>query len=192
MQHVVQFFDLLETRAGSVARFVHEGVSSGKTAVIVARAGNVVAIDVALRRRGVSLATLVASGSVVVRDARSTLDELMGPHLPDVAKFGTVVGGLVRQLADAAPGGLAVYGEMVDLLAAEGNVEAALTLERLWNDLAERVPFTLMCGYAAAHFAGTSAGHRHLRTVCELHSEVRQDQADLLANWLLSAAEAAV
>jgi hypothetical protein len=192
MQHCVQFFDLLETRAASVARFVYQSVSSRQTALIVARGANVVAIDVALKNRGVSLAALVEAGSVVVRDARSTLDAFMGTHLPDAAEFAAVVGGLVRQLAAGAPGGLAVYGEMVDILAAEGNIDAAIELERLWNDLAEGVPFTLMCGYAAAHFAGTSAGHRHLRAVCELHSEVHQDKADLLANWLLSDAESAV
>jgi hypothetical protein len=192
MRHVVQFFDLLETRAASVARFVLDSVSSGQTALIVVRGSSVAAIDAALKPRGVSLATLVESGSVVVRDARATLDAFMGNHLPDAARFAAVVGEQVRQMVAGAPGGLAVYGEMVDVLAAEGNIDAALHLERLWNDMAEARPFTLFCGYAAAHFAGTSAGHRHLRTVCDLHSEVHQDKADILAAWLLSDAESGV
>ena len=124
-------------------------------------------------------------------DAEQTLAGLITDGMPHWQPFQETLGAMVAELCARHPA-VRAYGEMVDLLAAEGNVEAALALERLWNDLAETVPFTLMCGYAAAHFAGTSAGHRHLRTVCELHSEVQRDKADLLANWLLSDAESTV
>lgn len=45
-----------------------------------------------------------------------------------------------------------IYGEIVTLLAAEGDFVSILQLEHLWNTVAGEVPFTLVCGYFAEHF----------------------------------------
>ena len=42
---------------------------------------------------------------------------------------------------------IAVFGEMVALLWADGNKEGAIRLERLWNDLAHTNSFALHCAY---------------------------------------------
>ena len=189
MEHIVQFFDIPESLGGAVARFVHDGVIAGETALVVARQASVHAIAQALNARGLTLPTLLDGGSLVVRDAATTMRAVMGDREPRAADFDRVLGAFVRKLAADAPRGLRVYGEMVDILAAEGNFYGAEKLEALWNQLGETVPFTLLCGYSSAHFAGTSAGHGHLRSVCDLHSRVHQDRIDVLGNWLLSNAE---
>jgi hypothetical protein len=154
---------------------------------VVARPSTIVGLDGALNALGLSLPSLIDSRRVVVRDAASTLRALMGTRSPNQAQFDAIASTVVRQLAAVTPGGLAIYGEMVDILATEGNFEAAEQLERMWNELSEHVPFTLLCGYAAAHFTGAPDSHRRIRRMCALHSDVRRDSADLLANWLLEA-----
>jgi hypothetical protein len=62
-----------------------------------------------------------------------------------------------------------VYGEIVELLAAREDFAGAVALEELWNGLARRYPFTLLCGYSAAHFADpTRAGA--LEAICATHT----------------------
>ena len=85
----------------------------------------------------------------------------------------------------ANPGGLRIYGEIVELFAEEGNFEQACELEDYWNHLQEKHRFTLLCGYSAAHFADPRNRH-HLREVCGRHSAVKSHSADSLGTWLTS------
>lgn len=191
MTHIVQFFDLPETLATSVARFVHEALVSGQNALVVARPSNVSAIGRELAARGLSPQEAIDAGRLVIRDAGVLLSEFMSPTGPRPDAFEATVGGSVRDLEGQSPAGLSVYGEMVDILASEGSFDAAEQLEALWNDLGGRVPFTLMCGYSAAHFAANSTAQSRLHRICALHSDVRQDRTDMLATWLLSGATTA-
>jgi hypothetical protein len=50
----------------------------------------------------------------------------------------------------------------------DGLVGAAIRLEELWNYLADRVPFSLLCGYPSALVGGEAA----YREVCHLHTGV--------------------
>jgi len=65
-----------------------------------------------------------------------------------------------------------VFGEMVDLLAQRGQIDAALALEQLWNALASERDFSLLCGYELDVFdVATQVGA--LPEICGLHSHVR-------------------
>jgi hypothetical protein len=83
-----------------------------------------------------------------------------------------------------------IYGEMVDVLAAERQYNAALELEELWNDLAKRHRFTLLCGYTAGHF-GDPHNAADLRHICAAHSMVTVDPEDVLASFLVNRLDAA-
>jgi anti-sigma regulatory factor (Ser/Thr protein kinase) len=88
----------------------------------------------------------------------------------DRAAFEAVVGAPVRRAA-AQHRGVRVYGEMVALLWAAGDVGAAMDLERLWNELAASVPFALFCAYPADLVCDPLAGEA-FSEVCHLHSTV--------------------
>jgi hypothetical protein len=69
-----------------------------------------------------------------------------------------------------------VFGEMVDILWARGLSAAAVAVEELWNELAERRSFALLCGYRLDIFdIDVQTGalpevfrmHSHRRLTCE-------------------------
>jgi hypothetical protein len=92
---------------------------------------------------------------------------------------------LIRQLsANGKP--LRIYGEMVNVLAAQGEYQAAHQLEELWNDLGRRNRFTLFCGYAASHF-GDPRTAEALHGICDTHSQVLSSPQDVLGSFLLHA-----
>ena len=106
----------------------------------------------------------------MILDAEDTLSRFMLGDRPDAVAFDEVVGGLVRT---AAANGTPVraYGEMVAVLWGEGRIEAAIELERLWNELGEATPFALFCAYPSHPVTDPVAEHR-LSQVCHLHSKV--------------------
>ena len=124
------------------------------------------------------------SGQLTVRDAAETLKTFMRLGRPDRELFEDSVGALIRDLSGrGAP--LRIYGEMVNLLAAEGDYRAAHELEELWNDLGRRSAYRLFCGYAAAHF-GDPRTLGALRRICASHSQVLSSPQDVLGSFLVT------
>jgi len=182
-EHIVQFFDSRESLADSVAAFLAEGCRQGERLLVVAKPRNWLAIAAALKTGGHPLSDGTETSLTVV-DADSALSQFMRHGLPDSLLFHGTVGSLVRKLATTQRCGFRIYGDMVEALAQEGNFHAAQRLEELWNELAVRYPFVLLCGYSSTHFANREA-REALREICATHSRVHHTDADRVAGWLL-------
>jgi hypothetical protein len=183
--HACQFFDSEESRAEAAATFIAQGLRGGEHVIAIARPLHWSAISQYLEAQRVPVERELSHGRLVVKDAMDTLRRLSLSGMVSEAAFDATVGVAVRGLAELGP--LRAYGEMVDILAQRGELQEALRLEHMWNRLGHAVPFSLMCGYAAAHFVSPSA-HEALREICASHSQVRRHEQDALANWLLTAA----
>ena len=181
-EHFVQLFDSQESLASSVASYLAPAVESGDNILVVAKPKNWEAIAIELKALGCDVNRGVQNGRITVLDAGTSLHSLSRGDMPDVVKFDEVVGSLVRSLT--AGRRLTIYGEMVELLAEEGNFDGVLRLEGLWNSLSENVSFRLMCGYSSAHFA-CGHGEAELQNVCKAHSAVRTRSEDPLGAWLV-------
>jgi hypothetical protein len=183
--HVVQFFDTVASLADAVAQFLAEGFARNDTLLVVARPRNWDAIAACLQSRDCPMADAVKSGRLVVLDAAGTLEKFMRAGLPDSVHFHQEVGQLVIDMSKRRGAGrLRIYGEMVELLAEERNFHGACRLEELWNELAVRYSFDLLCGYSAAHFASRDA-EMALTSICHTHTHVHRSRKDLLAEWIL-------
>jgi CheY-like chemotaxis protein len=66
---------------------------------------------------------------------------------------------------------LHAFGEMVALLWADENREAAIELEQAWNKLACQHRFALLCAYPIGGFNGNGSGNS-FQEVCSCHSQV--------------------
>jgi hypothetical protein len=182
-QHLVQLFDSADSLADAVAGFLRQGFLEDDALLVVIARQHWNAVAEQLRATGVAIDAATASGQLVVRDSADTLKSFMRRGSPDRDLFDASVGSLVRQQA-ARGGRLRVYGDMVDLLAAEAEFNAAQVLENLWNELGERESMTLFCGYAAVHF-GDPRTAEALRLICRSHSHVRSNPQDVLGSFLL-------
>jgi hypothetical protein len=169
--HIVQFFDSTASLADGVGAFLSPAFRQNAPCLIVARPRHSKAIGRALHTLGCSLANAQRDGLLTILDADTTLKEFMRDGRPDSMLFHQTVGALVEPLVKCG-GQLRIYGEMVDMLAAQGNFHAAHCLEELWNQLARRLSFALLCGYSAAHFA-TDTTRETLAAICREHTQVR-------------------
>ena len=180
-EHLLQLFDSESSRADAVAEFVRDGLAAGDALLLVVAPEHWKRI--AAQLPGAEIDAAIADGRLTVREAAATLRAFMHRGVPDAERFEASVGTLVRHVSSRGRR-LRVYGEMVDVLATEGDFDAAGELETLWNQLAARHPFTLLCGYSAVSF-GDPRSARALRDLCSAHSHVLSSPEDMLGSFLL-------
>jgi len=184
-EHLVQLFDDAPSLVQPVTDYHFEGWVQGHTLLVVARPHAWAATSQRLISLGCNVPDATASGRLIALDAATTLARLSQNGLPRADRFEAEVGSLVRRLTAENPTGLRIYGEMVDLLAGQGDFAAAEQLEILWNELGAQAPFTLLCGYASANFADERSAAA-LHAICCAHTKATVKPADLLGTWLLS------
>ncbi len=73
------------------------------------------------------------------------------------------------------------YGEMVDVLWKQGKADAAIRLEMLWNMLAQRYGFALLCGYSMGNFHKDTKG---FEAICREHTHVIAREPNFLLRSL--------
>jgi MEDS: MEthanogen/methylotroph, DcmR Sensory domain len=182
-QHFIQLFDGPDSLADAVAAFVQQGLLNDETALLAPTPEHWLAIEQRLRAADVDVDRALAGGQLIVRDAARTLRLFerrgrLDPHLFDAS-----IGAQVRELV-ARGNRVRIFGEIVDLLAVQGNYAGAQLLENLWGELHARMPFTLFCGYSSENF-GDPLTSGSLRSICRSHSHVRSNPNDLLGSFLL-------
>ena len=115
------------------------------------------------------------------RGAAHTLSQFMVDGLPDPASFSEIIARVLVRARVAAEGEnpkVVAFGEMVALLWAQGSAEAAVRLERLWNDLAHTNSFSLHCAYPRAAFAPDHEDQ--FLKICAEHSQVISSDDELV------------
>src|SRR5436190_19061379 len=157
-----------------LGRFVGASLITGDSAIVVATARHREALVARLKARGFDLTVPENQGRYIPLDAATTLAKIMRGRLPDQVLFNELVAPIVEDARDAACGGrgrVAAFGEMVALLWAEGNIEAALRVEELCNRLAEVYSFSLCCAYPMSGFIGNPHAAPFLK-ICAQHTHV--------------------
>src|SRR5581483_5747666 len=169
-EHVVQFYEADAFIVDAVADFIGAALRDGEAGIVVATAAHAADLDARLQAQGLDLTAARASGQYVSLDAAEMLSRLLIDGTPDRGRFQEIIGGTVARAAEGRPG-VRVFGEMVALLAAEGNEPATLRLEELWNDLQQTQVFSLFCAYPIDRLGG-EAPIELLGRVCAAHSSV--------------------
>ena len=156
--------------AASVGGCLAEGLQDGDTALVVATAAHRRAFASELEAAGVDVSAAQATGRLVMLDADTMLYRFMREGRLDHGRFDTMAGDLLTRLSVAGQP-VRIYAEMVALLWDAGQVALAIELEELWNALAARLPFSLLCGYPD-HLLADTAAASDVRQVRGLHMSV--------------------
>jgi hypothetical protein len=170
--HGVHVYRDADELAAAVTGFAATALAAGDPCLIVATPEHVDLFALRLEEAGWNAADLQRDGLLRIADAEATLALFMRDGFPKAAAFDDVVGGIVDAIAEAHPGReVHVFGEMVDLLRARGEVGAAISLEELWNSLAWSRRFSLLCAYEVDVFDRDTQVDL-LPAVCRTHSHV--------------------
>lgn len=127
-EHFVRFFVDDETLVDSVAAYVIQGLREGATAIVIATDAHLKALETRWPRLQFDPTEPTAQGRLMILDAVQTLSSLMVAGKPDRDRFMASVGEIVARTAGRA-GRILAFGEMVNILWADGNRTAAVELE---------------------------------------------------------------
>jgi PAS domain S-box-containing protein len=172
--HFVRFYDDGDVLLDEVAAFVDSALRAQGRGVVIATEAHLRAlrlrVDELVRSGG---CPAPQPGQLIWLDAEETLARFMVDGWPDEGRFMSVIGGVLAQAC--ADGGLVhAFGEMVALLCARGRYDAALRLEQLWNQLAEKQDFSLFCAYPWDLFPSSELAHA-FEHVCGAHDHACAD-----------------
>jgi len=180
-RHFVQLYSDDARLLDGLSQFIGGAVAMGDGAVVIATKAHQDGLAQRLKARGMDTAKAIRQGRYVLLDAQETLTRLMLNDTVDEARFSNVLGDVLTRVGNATDGKgsrVAVFGEMVALLWAEGKSLEALRVEDLWNKLAQTHSFSLLCAYPISGFDH----ERHIEPflkMCAQHSSVAPSESYL-------------
>lgn len=167
--HAVRFYKDADSLCAMAGTFLTEGFTASQPALVIATPVHRTMIEEYLEREGRNVATLKASGQLVLVDAVTLMSQFMVNGMPNSALFKGAVIPILDKICEGRKDCVVrAYGEMVDVLWKAGQTVAAIRLEMLWNDLARTRAFSLLCGYAMGNFYKDAA----VDEICAEHSHV--------------------
>jgi signal transduction histidine kinase len=149
--HAVQFWERESYLLDSVTDYIGAALSAASAGILIATPQHREGVAQRLTARGLDPLGAGAQGRYHALDARDTLSTFMVDGWPDPARFDDTIGTLIAKTRELAPQ-IHAFGEMVALLWAEGNADAAIRLEELWDELGTRHTFSLLCAYPIEAF----------------------------------------
>jgi DNA-binding response OmpR family regulator len=174
VRHEVGFFPNDASLLVDVTQFIGTALEAGNGAIVVATESHRNSLFRRLEAHGVDIATAIEQDRYISVEAADALSAFMVNRMPDPTRFLKLFGDLIARVAEAVKGEqarVAVFGEGVQLLWAQDNVEAAIRVESLTNRIAKKYDVDILCGYCPGTVQGEMDSHVFQR-ICEEHSAV--------------------
>jgi hypothetical protein len=140
---------------------------SNKIAIVIATESHREALLSRLWECGVDTSDAIESGRYLALDAAATLSTFMVNGSPDPSRF---ISGFHKIMTSVTPGmGVVLFGEGVQLLWEQGNLDAAIEVERLCSRLTSHYDLEMLCGYSVSRTLGGMEDGTY-KQICAEHS----------------------
>ena len=160
--HEVGFYSDDRSFPGGVTQFITAALQTGNTAVVVATESHRDSLLRGLEAQGLDMDGAIEQGRYIAVHAADTLPMYMVDGMPDPLRYVEAFGNLILTAEKAAKAEyprVAVYGEGVHLLWAQGKAEAAIQVEKLCNWLTRLYDVDIFCGYSLESVPGGMDSH---------------------------------
>ncbi|HET9401355.1 MAG TPA: PAS domain S-box protein [Candidatus Acidoferrales bacterium] len=185
--HSVEFYPDEEYLLRSLSSYIGGALGAGDAAMVIATRAHRDGLESRLNARGLNLATARERGRYFPLDAEKLLEGLLIDGHPSGEVLERVLQDVLSATGKETDGGqaprLVAFGEMVALLSARGWNDAALELEKIWNELTRKYQFDLRCAYPLNGFYRES-DHEFFVKVCAEHSELSPSELRLAPDEL--------
>jgi DNA-binding NarL/FixJ family response regulator len=172
-RHEVGFYSDEQRWAEDVTHFLRAAIQAGNSAIVVATEPHRDRVLAELLAQGLDMQTAIDEGRYIPLDATDALASFMVNGVPDPVRYVELFGDLIETAIKAAKGErrrVAAFGECVNLLWVEGNLEAAIRVEKLCNQIAEAHAVDIFCTYSPG--VDVTMGDETFQRICAEHSAV--------------------
>lgn len=164
--HLLQVYKKPQLLATSVAEYIRLGLANGESAVILATRQHWDLISDALQLSPSQFEEMTREGRLQFMAVSDVLKKIAPDGLLNYSLFENLLLSIPSPSAS-----IRYYGEVVDVLASQGQMNSALELESYWNRfLSERPGSSLLCGYAQDRFESDEA-KQNLSLVQHVHEK---------------------
>lgn len=173
-RHELQVYSSDTSFLEGFARFIGDGLNSGSAVVVLATEAHRHGLVQRLQARGFNLDAVIKCGSYISVDVREALSSFMVDDRLDPSRLENTVSSLVKAASRApngAPRRVLACGECAPALWTQGNLEAALRLEELWDLVSHQYGLKTLCGYISGSLQGQE-DQRIFQAICSIHSIV--------------------
>jgi len=170
--HAVGFYSDDRPFIDHLTQFIGAALKAGNAAIVAATESHRAVLLPRLQMYGVGRA--IEQGRYLALDAADVLSTFMHDGRPDPAMFMRAFGDIIStalKATEVQQPRVAIFGECVHLLWAEGNVEAAIQMEKLGNELTKQYDVDILCGYLVGHVEG-GMDHNVYQQICTEHAAV--------------------
>jgi CheY-like chemotaxis protein len=172
--HEVAFYGGDESFLIRCTRFIGAALADGDAVIAIMTPSHHNRLRQKLESEGCDVAEARQQGRYLAMEPSDLLSIFLVNGQPDAGRFLKAGGELLATALKAATGKhprVAVCGECAALLHANGKAEAAVEMERLWNELAHIYNVDSLCGYPIESFRSEEKGPIFQR-ICAEHSAV--------------------
>jgi DNA-binding NarL/FixJ family response regulator len=149
-RHEVQFYSDDEVLLDTITHFIGAALKFGNAAIVLATKPHREKLLEGLKGQGVDVDALTQQGAYLSVDAADALSTFMINDWPDADRFLESFSKLIESTSKAAKAAhprVAIFGEGVALLWAQGKREATIRLEQLGDALAQTRRVDILCAY---------------------------------------------
>jgi hypothetical protein len=176
-RHLVSFYQQPYFPVARVCDYLVEGLNAGEPAFALVTPEHAESIANELKSRGLPVGDMMADGRFACTNAASTLVNLLDPKFTKRKRDALMMQWVEATLRRAPSKRCRFLGELVSLMVARGNIDAAVELEDSWNRLLAIYPFMLYCTYEQTPFENSPALHKFC-DICNRHDGVLPAHAD--------------
>jgi DNA-binding NarL/FixJ family response regulator len=170
-RHEVQFYSDDEVFLEGATRFVATALKAGSAVIVLATKSHRESLIQRLKANGFDMERTIQQGTYISLDGAEALSRVILNGLPDRVRFFEIVSGVIESAVKAAKTEhVAFLGEGAGLLCAEGNISAAIEIEKIANDLQEKHTVDIMCPYPLSAFGAGDDGA--VQKICAEHTAV--------------------
>ena len=175
IRHEVEFYPDDLALVKGFARLTEAILGVGNVAVVIANETHRGDILQRLRARGVKVDMAIEQQNYISFDATELLGTVMVHGMPDEIRLRKVIDTLLARVTKDTKGELprvAICGECAPTLLQDGEVEAAIRLERLWDQTTSSYGVDTLCAYLWSGFPNNGSSPIFAR-ICAEHSAVQ-------------------
>ncbi len=173
-RHDVQFYLDDMVFLESVTRFISAALKADGAAIVLATSSHLESLAQRLKTQAFNIDGAMQQGTYIPLDAAEALAKIMVNGVPDHGRFVNALSNLIKSAVKSTKAEhprVAVFGECVSLLYAEGNTNAAIQIEKTGNALLKTHDIDILCAYPLIPFRG--AGDQvAFNSICAEHTAV--------------------
>lgn len=173
-RHEAGFYSDHRGLLDALTQFIGSTLKVGNSVIVVATESHRNHLLAGLQKYGLNVVAAVEQGKYTALDAGAALASVMVAGKLDAMRALAMFEDLIAkaEAARGGPGRVAIFGEGVQLLWAEAKAEAAIEMEHVANQLAQRhADVDILCGYSLTSFQD-GVGRHMAEKVCAAHSAV--------------------